>query len=119
MAEGHFARHLRKMRARYLERRDTLIEALTRELGELLEIDTPEAGMHLVAWLPLGVSARTVAEHISMRGLRIFPVVPSTSQPRQREGLLFGFASASPQELRAGVKLLAPALRAGLSGQII
>lgn len=110
MVEGHFARHLRKMRARYLERRDALIEALTRDLGKFLEVDTPEAGMHLIAWLPLGVSAQTVAESISTRGLYVFPVVPSTLQPRQREGLLFGFASATPQELRAGVKLLATAL---------
>src|SRR2546421_4631283 len=32
IAAGHFARHLRKMRVQYRERRDALVDALTREL---------------------------------------------------------------------------------------
>lgn len=98
MAEGHFARHLRKMRTRYLERRDTLIEALTRELGEILEVSTPEAGMHLVAWLSTGMSARMVAEQALAYGLRILPLAQSDLRAQRREGLVFGFASASPQQ---------------------
>ncbi|GHO71489.1 hypothetical protein KSC_103810 [Ktedonobacter sp. SOSP1-52] len=43
IAEGHFARHLRKMRGLYRERRNALIEALTQEFGEMLDIIVPEA----------------------------------------------------------------------------
>ncbi|HXR64857.1 MAG TPA: PLP-dependent aminotransferase family protein, partial [Ktedonobacteraceae bacterium] len=111
IAEGHFARHLRKMRVLYLERRNVLIESLTRELGALLEVSTPEAGMHLVAWLPVGMNAQTVSEQAATRGLRIFPITQSSLRSPQREGLLFGFASASPQELQEGVKTLASAMR--------
>ena len=100
MAEGHFARHVRKMRGLYRERRNALIEALT----------VPEAGMHLVAWLPEGMSAQGVAQQASAHGLHILPLSPSSLRPLQYDGLLFGFASASPEELRAGVKTLALAV---------
>lgn len=110
MAEGHFARHVRKMRGLYRERRDALIEALTLEFGDVFDVTVPEAGMHLVAWLPQGMSAQIVAQQASAHGLHILPISQSSLRPPQRGGLLFGFGSASPEELRAGVKTLALAL---------
>ncbi len=109
IAEGHFARHVRKMRLLYLERRDALVDALTRELGDTLEVASPEAGLHLAAWLPAGVSAQAVSRLAAQDGLRILPI--SRADAQQREGLLFGFASDSPAALRAGAHRLAQALR--------
>lgn len=114
ISEGHFARHLRKMRALYRERRDTLIEALQRELGDLLEVDVPEAGMHLVAWLPVGVSGQTISHRAAEHGLYLLSItraIPSISQASHRDGLVLGFASADPDALREGVQALARVLR--------
>jgi GntR family transcriptional regulator/MocR family aminotransferase len=112
IAEGHFARHLRKMRLLYLERRNALVDALTQELGDILDVAVPEAGMHLVAWLPAGMSAQAVAHLSAAHGLHILPISQFSLRLLQRDGLLFGFASATPEELRAGVQTLALALRA-------
>jgi len=112
IAEGHFVRHLRKTRVRYRERRDALVDALTRELGDVLDVAAPEAGMHLVAWLPLGMSAQTVAHSAAANGLHIRPISHFSPRPPRRDGLVLGFASSSPQELRAGVHTLARALQA-------
>lgn len=112
IAEGHFVRHLRKMRLLYLARRNALVEALTRELGDILDVAVPEAGMHLVAWLPAGMSALAVAQSAATHGLPILPISHFSLRPLQRDGLLLGFANASPQELRAALKTLALALRA-------
>jgi GntR family transcriptional regulator / MocR family aminotransferase len=105
--EGHFARHLRKMRLLYLERRNALVDALTRELGGILDVGIPEAGMHPVAWLPSGMSAQAAAH-----SLHILPLSQFNLRPLQREGLMLGFAGATPEELRAGVQTLALALPA-------
>ena len=113
IAEGHFARHLRKMRQRYLERRNALVDALTRELGDLLDVTAPEAGLHLAAWLRESMSAQQVSRAAAEHGLRILPITRSDGARGLREGLLLGFASASPDELRAGVHTLALALRSG------
>lgn len=112
IAEGHFARHLRKMRLLYLERRNALVDALTGELGDILDVAVPEAGIHLVAWLPAGMSAQRAAHLAAAHSLHILPISQFSLRPLPRDGLLFGFASASPEELRAGVKTLAIALRA-------
>lgn len=112
MSEGHFARHLRRMRLLYLERRNVLVDALKRELGDILDVAVPEAGMHLVAWLPSGMSAQTAAHLAAANGLYMMPISQSSLRPLQRDGLMLGFASASPEELRAGVQTLALALRA-------
>src|SRR5207248_4401110 len=39
----------------YKERRNALVDALTRDLGNRLDVTVPEAGMHLVVWLPSGM----------------------------------------------------------------
>jgi GntR family transcriptional regulator/MocR family aminotransferase len=112
LVEGHFARHLRKMRLVYRERRNTLIDALVRELGDLLEVAVPEAGMHLVAWLPAGMRVEAAVARAAALGLHLLPVSQFRLQPGRRDGLILGFAGATPAELRAGVHTLARALRA-------
>ncbi|GHP00977.1 GntR family transcriptional regulator [Reticulibacter mediterranei] len=110
IAEGHFIRHLRKMRQIYLERRNALIDALRHELADLLDVVVPEAGMHLVVWLPANVNVQAVAGLISKHGLDISFVSQFGRRPLTREGLLLGFAGTPPEELRAGVHKLALAL---------
>ena len=112
MTEGYFARHVRRMRLLYKERRNALVDALTRELGDRLDVTVPEAGMHLVVWLPSGMSAQVAAQQAAAYGLHILPISQFSMRSLQRDGLVLGFASASPQELRAGVQTLALALQA-------
>ena len=110
IAEGYFARHIRKMRQLYKERRDALVDVLTRELGNRLDITVPEAGMHLAVWLPSGMSALAVVQRAAASGLHILPISHFSQRPLQRDGLVLGFANSSPQELRAGAHTLAFAL---------
>ena len=112
ITEGHFARHLRKMRLLYLERRDALVEALKQELDDM-EVTIPEAGMHLVAWLPPGMNGRVTAQLARLQELYLVLISQSCQKPFPREGLMLGFANNTPEELRAGVKKLALAIRSG------
>lgn len=111
IAEGHFARHLRRMRVLYAERRDALVSALRAELGDLLDVHAPEAGMHLVAALPSGMRSAQVAQRASTRGLLLQPVSHPSTGSAPRDLLMFGFAGDTPDELRAGVHTLADTLR--------
>jgi GntR family transcriptional regulator / MocR family aminotransferase len=115
IVEGYFARHVRRMRQLYEERRNALVNALTRQLGDKLEVSVPEAGMHLVVWLPAGMSGQADAQRAAGYGLHMLPISHFSLRPLQCDGLVLGFASSSPQELRAGVQALALALQAGLS----
>ena len=49
--EGHFGRHIRRMRELYAERQAALVSAAAQELKGLLEVHANEAGMYLIGWL--------------------------------------------------------------------
>jgi GntR family transcriptional regulator/MocR family aminotransferase len=57
MEQGHFTAHIRRMRQRYREQRDSLVAALARGSADHLKVIVPDQGMHLVAYLQEGVSA--------------------------------------------------------------
>ncbi|HEV2239384.1 MAG TPA: PLP-dependent aminotransferase family protein, partial [Ktedonobacterales bacterium] len=106
ITNGHYARHIRAMRALYRERRDTLIAALASELGGALDVSAPQAGLHLVAWLRAPVDAG----RITALDLGIELVSRYAHRPLSRDGLVLGFGNAAPDALRAGVTRLARAL---------
>lgn len=111
--DGHFARHLRRMRALYRERRDTLVAALTTEiaeLGDLASVRGASAGMHLVLELPRGVDERRVAERAADEGLWTMPLSFCRSAPGGPPGLVLGYGGSDPGALRAGARHLAAIL---------
>ena len=111
ITSGHFARHLRKMRVLYQERRDALAAALRRESGDILDVAPPQAGMHLVAWLPEGTDGQAIARQVAAKGMYIRPVSHYSLHPLRRDGLVLGFANTPGAEIAKGVEILAQALR--------
>jgi GntR family transcriptional regulator / MocR family aminotransferase len=111
IGDGHYARHVRRMRRIYSERQDVLIEAIRKHLAGVLDARLSAAGMHLVAWLPEGmddeaVSARALAAGVEASALSRYAV-----DRLNRGGLLLGWAGYQPDDLRGAVSLLAAALR--------
>lgn len=115
LTQGHYARHLRRMRHLYRERRDALVEALNHDLGHLLEIAVPEAGLHLAAWLRPEAHPHALAALESVTSPQTLRAASSNPAAPPRVGLLFGFACAAPDDLRTGVRSLAAALPPPLS----
>lgn len=108
--EGHFARHIRKMRSLYAERQAVLVEAAKSELAGFLEIASDEAGMHLIGWLPNEVSDKTVSQKASEQGVTVIPLSVYSSTKLAREGLILGYTAFNSGQIRNGVKRLALAL---------
>jgi GntR family transcriptional regulator/MocR family aminotransferase len=112
MESGQFAAHIRRRRLAYKAQRDALAEALQRRLGHALEIDVPDQGMHLIAYLKdgrsdLGVEARAVE-----RGVLTRPISPLYHNASPRQGLLLGFTGFPAKAMEPGVARLATALEA-------
>jgi GntR family transcriptional regulator/MocR family aminotransferase len=61
ITEGHFGRHLRRMREVYAERRSVLQESAEENLGGLLEVTGVEAGLQTAAWLCGGLTGEAAA----------------------------------------------------------
>lgn len=111
MVEGHFARHLRRMRVLYEKRRDALLDAARRELSGLIELEPADAGMHLVGWLPPGRDDVAAAERAIANGVRCVALSISRVRAAGRGALLLGYAAAREDEIEEGVRRLKVALR--------
>ncbi len=107
MTEGHFGRHLRRMRQVYAERRSVLQEAAQKNLAGVLEITGVEAGLQTAAWLCDGRSGHSAAAAAAEKKVEVTPLSEYCQGPSAREGLHLGFAAVSPKEIRRGVQELA------------
>lgn len=112
ITEGHFARHIRRMRELYAERLSVLLECAREKLADALEISSVEAGLQTVGWLKRGLKAERVADLAATRDVEVVPLSQYASGKSRREGLILGFAAVDPKELRRGVEELARVLKA-------
>ncbi len=111
MQGGHFAAHIRRRRLAYRAQRDALAAALTERLGDLVEVDCPDQGMHLIAYLKdgaddLNAETRVLAAGITARAIsRLYRTAPP------RSGLMLGFSGFPVAAMKSGVAALERALR--------
>jgi GntR family transcriptional regulator/MocR family aminotransferase len=94
LREGYYSRYLRSMRQVYRQRRDRLYDGLRAHLGDLLDVQAPEAGLRLVGWLPPGIDDRRAAELAARVGIEVDPLSIYGLEPPARGGLLVGFGAA-------------------------
>ena len=114
ISDGHFGRHIRRMREVYAERLSVLLETAREQLVGLLEISGIEAGLQTVGWLSGGMEGQSAAKAAAQRGIEVIPLSRYARGRKMREGLHLGFAAVDAGEIRRGVRELAVALE-GLS----
>ena len=69
MIEGHFARHLKRMRRLYAVRRDAVVAALRTVFQDRLVVDVPPGGMHVIGRLSGRRNDVALAECVQAAGL--------------------------------------------------
>lgn len=110
IADGHFARHVRRMREVYAERLGALLEAARERLDGVLTITGVEAGLQTAAWLSAGHDAIQVEGRAAERGVDVIALGRYTEGRVRRQGLHLGFAAVDVPEIRRGVRELAGVL---------
>jgi GntR family transcriptional regulator/MocR family aminotransferase len=111
ISEGHFARHVRRMRTLYESRQRALLEECRKQLGGLLEVERADAGMHLVGWLPDGVSDVEMSKKGAERGLKLSPVSGYYQTKPARGGFVLGYTAFDERQIRDGVRVIKELLR--------
>ena len=114
ITEGHFGRHVRRMRELYATRLTALLESARKELSGLLEVSPIEAGLQTVGWLQQGIREVSAARAARERNVDVTPLSRYCRRPLAREGLQLGFAGVDPGEIQRGVRDLARALASTL-----
>lgn len=98
--QGHFARHLKRMRTLYGERRTLIVHALRQAFGERMIVELPPGGIQFAVRFPDGpdgpVDDVAVAARARDAGLAVLPLsiwyTNSLTQHTPR-GLIIGFAN--------------------------
>ncbi|WP_431111993.1 PLP-dependent aminotransferase family protein [Variovorax paradoxus] len=115
MREGHFSRHLKKMRLLYARRRNMLAQALAKAFGEEVRIDLQGGGMHLIARFAMrGASDEELARRAQLAGLNCQPLSARGTARFSDQGLLIGFTNVGSA---AQAQQLATRLRNALDGK--
>jgi GntR family transcriptional regulator/MocR family aminotransferase len=110
ITEGHFGRHVRRMREVYAERLSVLLDEARLRLTGLLEISSVEAGLQAAGWLSDGMNAESAATAAAKRDVEVTPMGRYSEGRRVPEGLQLGFAALDTKAIRRGVAELAIAL---------
>jgi GntR family transcriptional regulator/MocR family aminotransferase len=110
IGEGHFARHIRRMRSVYAERRNALIENLHDHFGSVVEMTGAEAGLHLSVVLN-GTPDREVCARGAREKLWLVPLSNFYLGKAAQQGFILGFGSTSVQEMPAAVHKLRALVR--------
>ena len=112
IASGQFERYLRRAGARNAKRRRALITSLQQHFGGRIEIAGENTGVHLLVWLNdvrmSGLDA--IIARAAGAGVGLYSIGPYYAHTPRRAGFLFGYASLTEAEIRAGIRRLAEVL---------
>jgi GntR family transcriptional regulator/MocR family aminotransferase len=113
ISDGHFRRHIKRMRVLYAERRTALAASLEAVMGSSVTLEIPPGGMHLLARFPGADDDTVLAKRAVAAGLA--PVALSTSGVAHDcgQGLLLGFPSVPAAEAAFIADRLQAAIRRG------
>ncbi len=111
LEEGHFTRHVRRMRTEYGLRQEALLEAMRQEVPEELEAERADTGMHLIGWLRArSLHDRRVSQMAWSAGVEAAPLSPYTLITPQPPALLLGFAAIRPDQMAPALRVLRGAI---------
>jgi GntR family transcriptional regulator / MocR family aminotransferase len=113
--EGHFSRHIKKMRAVYMERREVMVESVREQASGVLEVSGEEAGLYVLALLPTGVDDVEIASRARRMGLPVGPLSRYYASPPERGGLVLSYANIKAQAIPPMISALKSVMDASLS----
>ena len=110
IADGHLARHLRRMRNLYAERLSTLMEGARQHLDGLLEISNVRAGLYTIGYLKNAMTSRQAETLAETQGIEVLGVDRCILRRPDPNALLLGFGGFDKLAIRQGLVRLAKAL---------
>ena len=107
LERGELDRHLRRMRARYAERRAALLAALADRMPDARVTDAPAAGTFVLVELPEVADERALTAAAEARGVGVEGLALHRFEPAPAGGLVLGFGALAEPAIARAVDLLA------------
>ncbi len=107
ITEGHFERHIRRIRRFYNQRRQVLVKAINQYLGNKATIMGENAGIHLIVQLDTKLSQEEIIKSAHRVGVGMISLKPYYVQTTTTKAFIFGYSSLTEPQLIEGVRRLA------------
>lgn len=108
MEQGHWERHIRRMRTAYKKKHDALLRAVEDNFGSRAVVVGEGAGLHVVLQLPgTGLGEAEMIDCARQKGIRLLPFSDFcvTGKPDSHM-LLLGFGGMTAEQIERGIALL-------------
>ncbi|MCP3139944.1 MocR-like pyridoxine biosynthesis transcription factor PdxR [Pyxidicoccus xibeiensis] len=102
--DGHLARHVRRMRPIYAERRTALLAGLRRHLADWLEPIPSEAGLHLAARVLQPEHAATLFATARHYAPGVQSITEYSLTPPEQPALSFGYGVMEAEEITSALR---------------
>lgn len=115
LAQGHFERHLNRMRAIYKAKHDTLLAAI-RPLEQDFDISGEYAGIHILMTGKRGQQEEELIRRAAEAGVRVYGLSSYYIHPEHNlhpATVVLGYASLSMEQIDVGARLLLDCWRDG------
>jgi GntR family transcriptional regulator/MocR family aminotransferase len=106
IAEGHLARHVRRVRRHYAERRAALLQAIGEGGGRWLQPYPSAAGLHLALRLPEALDARRLLEAAADRGVGAYAASQFALDEGRCNAVVLGYGALPVESVRRGAQAL-------------
>ncbi|WP_193164274.1 MocR-like pyridoxine biosynthesis transcription factor PdxR [Microbulbifer hainanensis] len=98
ISEGHFFKHLKRMRSLYKSRRKLVFDAINRIYGDYFDLNLQDGGMHIVALLKRSTQDIKLSDIWQSHNLQVFPLSIWHAQNQKRYGLVIGYTNIKSEE---------------------
>ena len=105
MQQGHYARHIRKMRRIYGKKLAYLQESL-KQLGDRIHLKGLEAGLHAFMEVDSEIDIPQLTELCAAQGLIVRDIQDYALQKVPHHGLILGYGTLSDEEITRGISIL-------------
>lgn len=109
--EGHYARHVRKVRKVCYSRQNALISAINTYLPHVFNVEQTDSGIHAVCWLKPGISLPFILSTCHQLGFGVQPLSRYCMNSHENNAILFGYAAHTETEITRSIIALSHALQ--------
>jgi GntR family transcriptional regulator / MocR family aminotransferase len=104
--QGHFERHIRRMRLIYHERRNALVELIRKELSDSLKVLGGNAGLHLTVMLKKPGSDTAISARAALQNLWLWRLSICYLGSPPGQGFVLGFGGIPVEQMPSAVRRL-------------
>lgn len=98
LSEGHFYKHLKKMRNLYSARRGFVLAALAQIYPQIFDVEVRDGGMHIIAFLRESTLDVALAQLWQQHQLQVSPLSEWYRGDAPRYGLIIGYTNVASAE---------------------